>query len=183
MHHYSVINGIVYTHTFPVILQRLYETTQICACMIHVIMMLYDIIMWHRRMIHEGFMMQAVNDVVWCEHLVWIQYAACMYVVCMCLNDNVMSFFSVWCTRRMRRKSLYECCMKSYDVNMNVWRFREEMTEFREEMSRLPFAYIHTCTCRRYCRCSNGHTLALVNEGMWCVWCGGYTTRWGGVLV
>ena len=89
-------------------------------------------------MIHEGFMMQAVNDVVWCGHLVWIQYAACMYVVCMCLNDNVMNFFSVWCTRRMRRKSLYACCMKSYDVNMNVWRFREEMTEFREEMSRLP---------------------------------------------
>ena len=105
----------------------------------------YDIIMWHRRMIHEGFMMQAVNDVVWCEHLVWIQYAACMYVVCMCLNDNVMSFFSVWCTRRMRRKSLYECCMKSYDVNMNVWRFREEMTEFREEMRSFPPVSLSHC--------------------------------------
>ena len=65
-------------------------------------------------------------------------YAACMYVVCMCLNDIVMNFFSVWCTRRMRRKSLHECCMKSYDVNMNVWRFREEMTEFREEMRSFP---------------------------------------------
>ena len=138
--------------------------------MIHVIMMLYDVIMWHwlydiwrvydassewRRMMRTPRM----NP-----------YAACMYVVCMCLNDIVMNFFSVWCTRRMRRKSLHECCMKSYDVNMNVWRFREEMTEFREEMRSFPWGtwlsvevVLNSCSsprasCRRWCTpCASGH--------------------------
>ena len=110
------------------------------------IMMLYDVIMWHR--LYDTWRVYDASS-EWRRMMRTPRmnpYAACMYVVCMCFNDTVMIFLSVWCACRMRRESLYECFMTHYDVNMNVWRFREEMTEFREEMIPIP-RYDSNDTC------------------------------------
>ena len=102
------------------------------------IMMLYDVIMWHR--LYDTWRVYDASS-EWRRMMRTPRmnpYAACMYVVCMCLNDTFMKFLSVWCTCRMRRMSSNECCMKPYDVNMNEWRFREQMTGFRDQMRSFP---------------------------------------------
>ena len=107
-------------------------------------MMLYDVIMWHRpydicrvydassewrRMIQDVRMNPSICSMHVCCH---------MYS-----NDIYMNFLSVWCTRRMRCMIANELRMKPYDVNMNEWRFREQMMHFSGTNDTLPTSLAH----------------------------------------
>ena len=57
-------------------------------------------------MIYEGYMMQAVNDVVWCEHLVWIHMQhACM--LCVCARMILLWFFCLYDARAVWDERAY----------------------------------------------------------------------------
>ena len=113
-----------HVHLENVLKTRLYETTQICACMIQVN---YDAI-WRHSFITCMYVTSTVWYMkgIWCKQWMTSYDTNCsyesiwsMHVWCvMCPNDIDMKLLSVWCPHRMRAYETIWMCMSWYDVHM-----------------------------------------------------------------